>query len=140
MTIERFFNQAPQVGQPTVHFFEEKIMHKLILAIVAALLVGAVALFALNRTSHAPEKGATETASLAINGQGRIDASTIRPSTGRRRNRFNGRRNRGGDPRADTGTRRPDTPRANTAARTWTRRFISVKADWRWTRFPSRDS
>jgi len=33
-------------------------MHKLILAIVAALLVGGLVLFAVNRTSHAPEKGA----------------------------------------------------------------------------------
>lgn len=32
-------------------------MHKLILALIAALLVGGLVLFALNRTSHAPEKG-----------------------------------------------------------------------------------
>jgi kynurenine formamidase len=33
-------------------------MHKLILAIIAGLLVAGLVLFAINRTSHAPEKGA----------------------------------------------------------------------------------
>src|SRR5262249_16529166 len=45
---------------------EEITMHKLILAIVAVLLVGAFALFALNHTSHAPDKGVTETPNRAI--------------------------------------------------------------------------
>ncbi|HEY6400819.1 MAG TPA: cyclase family protein [Blastocatellia bacterium] len=53
-------------------------MHKLTLAIIAALLVGAVALFALNRTSHAPEKTSNPTsAPPAINEQSRIDESKI---------------------------------------------------------------
>src|SRR5215831_3191033 len=53
-------------------------MRKLILAIVAALLVGAVTLFALNRTSHAPEKISNQTAGpAATNEQSRIDESKI---------------------------------------------------------------
>ncbi len=60
-------------------------MHKLFLAIVAALLVGGLVLFAVNRTSHAPEKGAmdtpelsaTDTASRMTTEQNRIDESKI---------------------------------------------------------------
>jgi kynurenine formamidase len=54
-------------------------MHKLILSIIAALLVGGVALFALNRTSHAPEKPPDQTAVAppAVNGQSRIDESKL---------------------------------------------------------------
>jgi len=54
-------------------------MNKLILAIVAALIVGAIALFALNRTSHAPEKNSNQTADgpASINEQTRIDKSKI---------------------------------------------------------------
>jgi kynurenine formamidase len=54
-------------------------MHKLFLAIVAALIVGGVALFALNRTSHAPEKTSDQTAGApsTINEQNRIDESKI---------------------------------------------------------------
>src|SRR5262245_29515320 len=53
-------------------------MHKSILAIVAALLVGGIALFALNRTSHAPEKNSNQTAGPApANEQSRIDESKI---------------------------------------------------------------
>src|SRR5262249_40717505 len=55
----------------------EKTMHKLILAIVAALLVGAFALFALNRTSHAPEKGATDSPGAAIGERSGINKSKI---------------------------------------------------------------
>src|SRR5262249_23019405 len=55
----------------------EKIMRKLILAIVAALLIGGLALFALNRTSHAPEKISNQTAGPSINEQSRIDESKI---------------------------------------------------------------
>src|SRR5687767_11728071 len=54
-------------------------MHKLILAIVATLIVGGVALFALNQTSHAPEKAPNQTSGAppAINEPGRIDESRI---------------------------------------------------------------
>lgn len=54
-------------------------MHKSILAILAALLVGAIALFALNRTSHAPEKNSDQTAGgpAPPNEQSRIDESKI---------------------------------------------------------------
>src|SRR5882672_7839191 len=54
-------------------------MQKLILSMIAALLVGAVALFALNRTSHAPEKTPDQAAVAlpALNGQSRIDESKI---------------------------------------------------------------
>ena len=53
-------------------------MRKLILAVVAALLIGAIALFALNRTSHAPEKIPNQIAGpAATNEQSRIDESKI---------------------------------------------------------------
>jgi kynurenine formamidase len=53
-------------------------MRKLILAIVAALFIGGIALFALNRTSHAPEKNSNQTAGPApANEQSRIDESKI---------------------------------------------------------------
>jgi hypothetical protein len=53
-------------------------MHKLILAIVAILLVGAIALFALNRTSHAPEKVLTDPPGRTINEQSSVgDESKI---------------------------------------------------------------
>src|SRR5262245_24671243 len=53
-------------------------MHKLILAIVATLLVGAIALFALNRTSHAPEKGVTESPGRTTNEQSSaVDESKV---------------------------------------------------------------
>ena len=52
-------------------------MHKLILAIVAALLVGGLVLFAVNRTSHAPEKGANEFSGRTTNEQGKIDESKV---------------------------------------------------------------
>jgi kynurenine formamidase len=54
-------------------------MHKLTLAIFAALIVGGVTLFALNRTSHAPEKTSNQptVAPPAINEQSRIDESKI---------------------------------------------------------------
>ncbi len=47
----------------------KEVMHKLILAIVAALLVTGLVLFALNRTSHAPEKGAGDEAVKTPGGQ-----------------------------------------------------------------------
>jgi kynurenine formamidase len=52
-------------------------MHKLILAIAATLVVGGLTLFAINRTSHAPEKGATEIPSRTITEQAGIDESKI---------------------------------------------------------------
>src|SRR5262245_21647214 len=53
-------------------------MHKLILSIVVALAVGVIALFALNRTSHAPEKKPNQTVGPASTGeQSRIDDSKI---------------------------------------------------------------
>ena len=55
-------------------------MRKLTLAIVAALLIGGLALFALNRTSHAPEKISNRTAGPSVNEQSRIDESKIAAS------------------------------------------------------------
>src|SRR5262245_32582482 len=52
-------------------------MHKLILAIIAALLVGGLALFALNRTSHAPEKGVTDSPGATIGERSGINKSKI---------------------------------------------------------------
>jgi kynurenine formamidase len=52
-------------------------MPKLILAMVAALLVSGLALFAVNRTSHTPDKGATDLPGRTIIGHGRIDDSKI---------------------------------------------------------------
>jgi kynurenine formamidase len=52
-------------------------MHKLILAIVAALFVGGLVLFAINRTSHAPEKGVTEIPSRTVTEHSGIDESKI---------------------------------------------------------------
>jgi kynurenine formamidase len=53
-------------------------MHKFILAIIAALFVVGLALFALNHTSHAPEKNSNQSAGPAIiNEQSRIDESKI---------------------------------------------------------------
>jgi kynurenine formamidase len=52
-------------------------MRKLILAIVAAVLIGGLALFALNHTSHAPEKISNPPASPSVNDQSRIDESKI---------------------------------------------------------------
>jgi kynurenine formamidase len=46
-------------------------MHKLILAIIAALLVGGLVLFAVNRTSHAPEKGAGDQQAGTVGEQSR---------------------------------------------------------------------
>ncbi len=52
-------------------------MHKLILAIIAALLVGGVILFAVNRTSHAPEKGVGDKPARAIVEPSRIDEAKV---------------------------------------------------------------
>ncbi len=52
-------------------------MHKLILAIAAALLVVGIVLFAVNRTSHAPEKSVTETPSRTIVEHSGIDESKV---------------------------------------------------------------
>jgi kynurenine formamidase len=52
-------------------------MHKSNLAIIAALIVGAIAMFALNRASHAPEKISNQAAGPPTNEQSRIDESKI---------------------------------------------------------------
>jgi kynurenine formamidase len=52
-------------------------MHKLILAIIAALLVGGLVLFAIYPTSHAPEKGATNESGQQIAPSLLIDESKI---------------------------------------------------------------
>jgi kynurenine formamidase len=52
-------------------------MHKSNLAIIAALIVGAIAMFALNRASHAPEKKSNQAAGPPTNEQSRIDESKI---------------------------------------------------------------
>lgn len=47
-------------------------MHKLVLALVAALLVSGLVLFAVNRTSHAPEKGAGDQQAGTVGEQSRL--------------------------------------------------------------------
>jgi kynurenine formamidase len=70
--------EAAQPRPACATFSEEKIMHKLILAIIAALFVVGLALFALNRTSHAPEKSSNQSAGPAIiSEQNRIDELKI---------------------------------------------------------------